>query len=187
MANWFVYDKSGVKNGPFSSVQLKGLVDSHKITPETILETEDGRRGKAGQMKGLFSAEKASPTGPTVSHPSSDEQTEESLHVQGWHFYDANGVKQGPFSDEQIKSLADSGDINENTELEIFEGHWVQAGSIEEFFPNTQEEEPEIDTVHNGISDPTILTKQNSGFMLFAILIIAIVLLLIFHLMREGV
>lgn len=185
MPNWFYYADNGEKTGPISSAQLKGLADSQKITPETVIEAEDGRRGRAGQMKGLFSARKTSQTEPTVSHPASDEQAVKSSHVQGWYFYDANGIKQGPFSDEQIKSLADSGDINENTSLEIFEGHWVQAGSIEEFFPNTQEEDPEINTVSNGILDPTILTKQNSGFKIFVYLIIFIILLIIIHLIRE--
>lgn len=142
MPNWFYYDENGEKTGPISSVILKTLADLNKITQETVIETEDGRRGKAGQVRGLFSAGgRTAPHNSTQSDSSGSDrqsQPESSSSIQRWFFYDANGVKQGPLTDEQIKSFIDSGIINRNTELETLEGLRGKAGNVKKFFPNMQ-------------------------------------------------
>jgi hypothetical protein len=54
MANWYYYDNNGTKQGPITDQSLKTLAEQGVITPETILETESGQCGKAGQIRGLF-------------------------------------------------------------------------------------------------------------------------------------
>ena len=61
MPYWFVYDKNGVKRGPISSAQLKTLVESGKINRDTVLETDSGHKGDAGQIRGLFPPTEPSP------------------------------------------------------------------------------------------------------------------------------
>ncbi len=54
MPNWFYYDVNGKKRGPINSAQLRSLVESQVINGDTDIETEDGRKGKVKQVKGLF-------------------------------------------------------------------------------------------------------------------------------------
>jgi len=62
MANFFFYfDNSGNKRGPDNKDELKTLVARGIITPQTNLETDSGHRGKAGQIKGLFSVPAENP------------------------------------------------------------------------------------------------------------------------------
>ena len=61
MPNWFYHDAAGIKQGPIDDAQLKELCQSGIITPQTDLETESGYKGKAGQVRGLFSAPEANP------------------------------------------------------------------------------------------------------------------------------
>ncbi|GHT14262.1 hypothetical protein FACS1894170_11120 [Planctomycetales bacterium] len=56
MANWFYYDKNRQKKGPITPQQLQQLVRQGMITPDTFVETEQGKTAKAGQIKGLFAA-----------------------------------------------------------------------------------------------------------------------------------
>lgn len=53
---WYFHDKNDVRQGPVSDEQLKMFVKRGIVTPESILETTNGHRGKAGQVKGLFDA-----------------------------------------------------------------------------------------------------------------------------------
>ncbi|MGI5831547.1 MAG: NINE protein [Thermoguttaceae bacterium] len=64
MANWFYYDANGTKKGPVNNLQLKALANSNHISENTILETETGRRGRAGNVKGLFSPPQPNPDAP---------------------------------------------------------------------------------------------------------------------------
>ena len=52
MANWYYYNESGEKI-EVTGGQLKGLAKTGMITPETIVETEDGKKARAGKVKGL--------------------------------------------------------------------------------------------------------------------------------------
>ncbi|MDR0522739.1 MAG: GYF domain-containing protein [Planctomycetaceae bacterium] len=53
MANWFYYDNNGQKLGPINNALLKALAAKGVILPETIVETETGRRGRAEKVNGL--------------------------------------------------------------------------------------------------------------------------------------
>ncbi len=52
--NWFYHDTFGNKQGPISDQELRFLVMQKKIVPETVMETDTGYQGKAGQIPGLF-------------------------------------------------------------------------------------------------------------------------------------
>ena len=54
MPNFYYTDANGQKQGLINSEQLKALVARKIITPDTLLETDTGQKGKAGQIKGLF-------------------------------------------------------------------------------------------------------------------------------------
>jgi len=56
MPNWYYTDTTGQKRGLINNDQLKALVVRGIITPDTLLETDTGKKGKAGQIKGLFPA-----------------------------------------------------------------------------------------------------------------------------------
>jgi len=60
MAKWFYYNESGEKI-EVTGGQLKGLAKAGKITPSTIVETEDGRTAQARKVKGLTFAEVKQP------------------------------------------------------------------------------------------------------------------------------
>lgn len=53
MANWYYYDKTGNKIGPVSATTLKALARQGRIVPGTMIENEQGKSSKAGQVKGL--------------------------------------------------------------------------------------------------------------------------------------
>ncbi|MDR0521790.1 MAG: CD225/dispanin family protein, partial [Planctomycetaceae bacterium] len=61
MANWFYYDSFDFKQGPITQEDLQSLVAQGIITPQTKMETEDGKQGLAGQIKGLFPQPPAPP------------------------------------------------------------------------------------------------------------------------------
>jgi hypothetical protein len=52
MANWHYYNEKGEKI-TVTGGQLKGLAKAGMITPETVIETEDGKTAPAGKVKGL--------------------------------------------------------------------------------------------------------------------------------------
>jgi len=56
MPNWFYIDAFGQQQGPVSNSQLKALAAQGIIEPDTLLETDTGKKGKASQVKGLFPA-----------------------------------------------------------------------------------------------------------------------------------
>ena len=66
MPNWYFIDKNGYKCGLINDQQLKALAVKGEITPDTPVETDDGRKGKAGQLKGLFPATPVAPNNQTV-------------------------------------------------------------------------------------------------------------------------
>ena len=70
MANSFFYtDANGNKQGPLTPEQLQTLATKGIITPDTLLESEAGQQGKAGQIRGLkFKTADPSPsTGDSVT------------------------------------------------------------------------------------------------------------------------
>ena len=52
MSTWYYYDEEGDKIA-VTGGQLKGLAKAGRITPETIIETEDGKSAPARKVKGL--------------------------------------------------------------------------------------------------------------------------------------
>ena len=52
MAKWFYYNKQGDKIETTAG-RLKGLAKQGLITPETIVENEEGKRSRAGKVKGF--------------------------------------------------------------------------------------------------------------------------------------
>jgi len=52
MAKWHYYNESGDKI-EITGGQLKGLAKAGMITPDTIVETEDGKKARAGKVQGL--------------------------------------------------------------------------------------------------------------------------------------
>ena len=62
MANSFFYTEAdGNKQGPLTPEQLQALANRGIVKPDTILTTENGKQGKAGQIKGLFNSATPSP------------------------------------------------------------------------------------------------------------------------------
>jgi len=73
MANWFYYNEKGEKIS-VTGGQLKGLAKAGVITPETIIETEDGKTAPARKVKGLTFGEaippqSSLPTPPATPNP----------------------------------------------------------------------------------------------------------------------
>jgi type II secretion system protein G len=70
MPNYFYTDKFGQKQGPYTAQQVKELVEVWKdITPDTLMETDTGQKGKASQIRGLFSATPAAAPAPATAEP----------------------------------------------------------------------------------------------------------------------
>ena len=62
MANFYYTNETGTKQGPLTPEQLQALADRGIITPDTPLETDTGKQGKAGNLPGLkFNAAEPSP------------------------------------------------------------------------------------------------------------------------------
>jgi hypothetical protein len=60
MSTWFYYNENGEKIS-VTGGQLKGLAKAGLITPETVVETEDGKTAPARKVKGLTFATTATP------------------------------------------------------------------------------------------------------------------------------
>lgn len=52
--NWYYFDNSGNKQGPFSSAQLKTLAANGTIQPTTQVTNDSGTVSTANKVKGLF-------------------------------------------------------------------------------------------------------------------------------------
>ena len=64
MPNWYYTDTTGQKRGLINNEQLKALAIRGIITPDTLLETDTGKKGKARQIKGLFPVAQTVPKAP---------------------------------------------------------------------------------------------------------------------------
>ena len=60
MTQWFYYDKNGEKRET-NADELKRMAQNGTITPDTIVETENGKKAKAGNVKGLIFLDVAPP------------------------------------------------------------------------------------------------------------------------------
>jgi hypothetical protein len=78
MANWYYYNESGEKI-EVTGGQLKGLAKSGVITPDTMIETEDGKTAPARKVKGLtFGDSVQSESASSVSLPTESIPIEQS-------------------------------------------------------------------------------------------------------------
>jgi len=75
MAKWFYYNESGEKV-EVTGGQLKGLAKAGMITPDTIVETEEGKSSPARRVKGLTFAETIQPESQSKNPFTADEQAE---------------------------------------------------------------------------------------------------------------
>jgi TM2 domain-containing membrane protein YozV len=69
MANWFYYNASGEKI-EVTGAQLKALAMKGIITPDTTVETAEGKNAPARRVKGLTFAETVQPEASSVATPS---------------------------------------------------------------------------------------------------------------------
>lgn len=53
MPNYFYLDANGTKQGPVNDQQLQILATQRVVTPQTLMTTESGHQGLAGQIQGL--------------------------------------------------------------------------------------------------------------------------------------
>jgi len=66
MPNYFYTDANGNKQGPLTAEQLQTMAKRGTITPDTLLETDTGHKGTAGQIPGLnFNTAEPSPSTKT--------------------------------------------------------------------------------------------------------------------------
>jgi len=139
MRTYFYIDSNGNKLGPYSGQQLKELAARGVITPDTPMETESGQKGLAGQIRGLFVASPAKTT---------------------FFYIDQNGQKQGPCSEQELKTLAAQGVITPDTPLETNTAQKRLGGEVTWLFP----------TKPDGSNDDVTSTinKLNTHFRLFA-------------------
>ena len=70
MPNFFLVQPNGHKQGPISEQRLKELAAQGIIEPNTLLETESGHKGTAGQIPGLVFKSAVVP--PIASHEDSN-------------------------------------------------------------------------------------------------------------------
>ena len=75
MANWFYYNEQGEKI-QVTGGQLKGLAKAGMITPETIVETEEGKTAPARKVKGLTFGETVQSKTPKVPVVTKDDDVE---------------------------------------------------------------------------------------------------------------
>ena len=54
MSNWYYYTQAGERIGPITVATLKLLAKQGNITPETVIENNDGKAALAGKVRGLF-------------------------------------------------------------------------------------------------------------------------------------
>ncbi|GHT20807.1 hypothetical protein FACS189419_00630 [Planctomycetales bacterium] len=66
MANWYYFNKSGDKVGPIRGRELKQLALDGTVTPDTLIENEEGKQGKAGKVNGLTFPEPPTPKSTIV-------------------------------------------------------------------------------------------------------------------------
>jgi hypothetical protein len=80
MTGYFYYDGNGVKQGPASASQLKLLAKLGTILPNTVIETQDGKRVRAEKVKGLSFGVVSPPITKVSKSPPRPQQTTPSTN-----------------------------------------------------------------------------------------------------------
>ena len=148
MADWHYYNENREKIGPVTSKQLKQLVQQGTITPETFVEDPNGRTGLAKDVKGLPFAETVASESSSVLLPpfaESNSSTATSHPSQNtmlnYFYFDANGHKQGPATEQQLHELIQQGIVGPKSPLETEGGHRGVAGQIPGLFSAAPQKE----------------------------------------------
>jgi hypothetical protein len=75
MAKWFYYNENGEKT-EVTGRQLKELAKSGQITPETMIETEEGKTAPARKVTGLtFASSEATPSESATVEPAQPDES----------------------------------------------------------------------------------------------------------------
>ena len=149
--DWFYYDETGEKQGPFTQRQLKNLAEQGIITPKTQVENSEGQSSLARKIKGLkfpsLTSDASEPGGESsVIAPVSKKTT--------WFYYNKNGEKRGPFTNRQLKNLAKGGVITPETRIENVEGQSCLAkNAVNLHFASPKSDEH---TAAGGVENETI-------------------------------
>ena len=77
MSKWFYHDEQGEKI-EVTGGQLKWLAKNGKIAPETVVENEEGRKARAGKVKGLTFIAAAQPETETPESTTPETESPES-------------------------------------------------------------------------------------------------------------
>jgi hypothetical protein len=103
MSKWFYHNENGEKI-EVTGGQLKGLAKTGRITPDTIVETEEGKTAPARKVKGLTFIETVPPeTFPVKPEPAPPVATTDSTLDEALH----DAVLFGKIDD--VKSLVSKG------------------------------------------------------------------------------
>jgi hypothetical protein len=92
MTNWFYYDNLGIKQGPMSDDAIKSLIARGVITPQTIIDTEDGNNELVDRIKKLIPRQPYQHPYNTVPPPNYQQQPQ---HGQPAH-PQTSGIKPPP-------------------------------------------------------------------------------------------
>lgn len=187
MANWYYINKSGKKTGPITAVALKELARQGLITPETMIENQEGRSSIAGKVNGLiFPAPVAQPPGKTVppplpssivtppetttfvpptAHPVPPLPIPSSVPPEtvSWFYYAADGQKVGPIPFNVVQILAAQGVLIPETILEAESGQMAIAKSVKGLmFTDAQRSIPAASSDRPSV--PPITTNPSDAF-----------------------
>lgn len=184
MSLWYYYDEMG-KQGPIQPSELKTLAELGQIDPETIVETDTGKKAKAGAVKGLFpNSNKLVQTNrqtnklmsvPITETPTKKIQTTQPVDVSStsnngtkvWFYYE-NDIKTGPFPISTLIRMARSGIITRETLLEDSNGIRVFAEDMDHIFNfNSSQNKPDFSPqihMNSETRQPTQVMQTNVNF-----------------------
>jgi len=153
MTNWHYYSESGEKI-EVTGAQLKALALKGIITPETLVETEEGKTAPARKVKGLTFAEMVTATDSVIDKVSEEVTSPAGIYdilpnnsvaqesgitatfdnlqstKTNYFFNDEDGIRRGPLTEQRIQTLIERGVITPMTPLETDTGHKAPAGQI---------------------------------------------------------
>jgi len=100
MANFYFTDADGTKQGPLTPEQIQALAKKGIIKPDTMLESDAGHTGKAGQIPGL-----KFPAQATQGMPPSDRQSAPAVDAPKPNTYSVAQVRYR--SDTEATSISE--------------------------------------------------------------------------------
>jgi len=134
MAKWFYHNGNGEKI-EVTGGQLKGLAKAGMITPDTIVETEEGKTAPARKVKGLTFGETIQPSAesaqPAIS-PNAVPSVTTLAVSENWYYYDDRGKALGPIPLNVLQSFARDGIITPETVVANEKGLSAPARKVKE-------------------------------------------------------